>query len=751
LTNSLRDGILFIMTDMHQILITFSSATFAGIVLVIISERIKIPAIVLLLFGGILLGPSGLGVVNPQSLGFGLKVIIQISVALILFEGGLNLEPGGYRQVSSEIKKALTVGVLATWVLGTLTVKFFFGFNWPFSILSASLIIVTGPTVIGPLLKRIRVKNSIHSFLYWEGVLIDPIGVFISLLCYEWIIGQNAAMLFFLRILVGTGIGLLSGFALSFIMKRRWIPEESLNVFILACAIAIFALSDLIVPESGLMSVVVAGFLVKYSDAPRVDEVTVYKAELIDLLIGLLFILLSAGLDIGRYTERYGIRIIAAVAVVMLAIRPMNIFLSTMGEKHFSIRERLFLGWIAPRGIVAASMASLFALNLREMNGRDYGDYEFLEAFTYAVIFGTVIVQGFSARWVERLTGALQPRPEGWVIIGANPAGRAVARFIQSMGKPVTCLDTNMHSIKTARKEGIRSISANALTIDPDDHPELYGMGNVLAVTENEELNELACQKWKKKLNKADLYKWRKTPGGPPVPGDDGARDSGMTVWTGLNLQQINSLSVRPDEFIRVESYGSLESIKHPDRALFFSGGGSIGPVLPAGLSGPVTCLMYRPGDLTIDFNIKPRWILYSGGTSMERLLRELLDRLSEDFPAIDTDQLHDNLIQQEKEYCSIIGYDISLPHAYVDGIDESMVLVSKSLSGTKCIFSSDPVSIVFLVLSPRNRSEMHINTLAKISRFISDGENRELLKQARSQEELVRVFFPANNGTIPL
>nr|HPQ51879.1 cation:proton antiporter [Spirochaetota bacterium] len=371
------------MNSGQQLILTFGGAVFFGILFFAIARRLRVTPIVVLLMGGIFLGPSsfGIGIINPHILGDGLKVIVQLAVALILFEGGMTLDANGYRQVSAEIRHVLTRGVVITWIGSAVAVKFIFDLPWALSVLAGSLIIVTGPTVIGPLLKRIRVKSRLFHFLHWESVLIDPIGVFIALLCFEWIIGHDAIELFIMRLLLGLVVGFGGGLILAFIIRRQWLPDESINVFVLACALGLYALSDVVIPESGLLSVTVAGFVVGYTDTPQIDRLKSYKAQLVDLLIGLLFVLLAANLDIDSITSNYGFNMVLAVVIVMLVVRPLNILISTMGKKTFIFREKLFLGWIAPRGIVAASMASIFALALKERGGGDAASGKFIEAF----------------------------------------------------------------------------------------------------------------------------------------------------------------------------------------------------------------------------------------------------------------------------------------------------------------------------------------------------------------------------------
>jgi len=331
--------------ESHHILITFVAASVLGVFLVLLAHRIRVSGIILLLFGGIIAGPEFIGIVQPNVLGEGLKAIISLAVGLILFEGGLTLEINGYKQVSKEIWGVLTKGVIITWGVTTVCLQLIFKFDWIFCLLAASLIIVTGPTVIGPLLQRIRVKRNLHQILYWEGVLIDPIGVFISLLCYEWILSAGtpeAYFNFFSRFLVGAVLGGIFGFLLYKILRSKWVPEEKLNFFILASAMLNFTIADSLVSESGLLSVTLTGLILGYKKPPQLSQIVNYKVELKDFLIGLLFILLAANLTLANFLN-YGWSLLGIVALVMFIVRPLNILASTWSST-LTIKDKLFLG-----------------------------------------------------------------------------------------------------------------------------------------------------------------------------------------------------------------------------------------------------------------------------------------------------------------------------------------------------------------------------------------------------------------------
>lgn len=728
----------------HQIIMTFSLALFFGIIFVIISGKLRMSPIVILLLGGILLGPGAyrLNIIDPSMLGDGLVAIIQISVALILFEGGLTLDIRGFREVSSEIRSALSIGVLITWFGSAALIHYLFEFPWVFSILAGSLIIVTGPTVIGPLLKRVGVNRRLSHFLHWEGVLIDPIGVFIALLCYEWIIGHNAFMLFFSRFLSGIVIGVVSGLILAWIIRRNWVQEESLNIFVLAMALGIFTISDMIIVESGLLSVTIAGFVVGTADTPQIERIRVYKAQLIELLIGLLFILLAANLTIDTYSNEFLIKIALAVTIVMVVLRPLNIFFSTIGSRNFSIREKLFLSWVAPRGIVAASMASLFAINLKA-SGSEYAHLAgFLDTFTFAVISGTVLLQGFSAGWVARLLGVHEPVPTGWLIVGAHHVGRTVANFIRSEGYAVTLIDTNLRNVAVAHRNGFTAIADNALTADPDSTPELFGIGNVLAITENEELNELICQRWESNLRNPNLYQWRHQ-GEKDQPKKD-AMLSGQPVWGSFPLRQLIKSGEDNQDLSLLHGRGKPGDIRHTERILMSHIQGVMHTGLPETQAEECSFLIYRPFTLRVNLNIKPEWIILSEASSMSEVVRSLLKILQKNYPSLECDEIHGHIMDIEREFSSLVGFNIALPHGYSEVIEESIVMVAKTEGTVISQLNNEEVKLVFLVLSPREKPSEHINTLSEISRFITETENRERLFSASSHKEMVDVFFPS-------
>lgn len=726
----------------HEILTTFVAASVLGVVLLILSGRLKVSAIVLLLIGGILAGPEVIGIVEPESLGSGLNTIISLAVGIILFEGGLTLDVKGLRRVSSEIRGVLTIGVVTTWVTTAVAIKLIFDFEPVFCALAGSLIIVTGPTVIGPILSRIRVKKHIHDILHWEGVLIDPIGVFIALLCYEWIVATGAGageavMNFLLRILVGSTLGVGFGIAIYQVLKRNWVPENSLNIFVLAAAMLNIMIADTLVTESGLLSVTIAGLVVGYRDTPQLDRIIEYKVELKDFLIGLLFILLAANLELKKFLS-YGLSLAGIVVVVMLLVRPLNIFLS-MRKSQLTIKEKLFLSWIAPRGIVAASMASLFAFNLADAGWANAG---FLESFAYSVIAGTVVFQGFTAKMVGGALGVLEPKPKSWLIIGAHALGREVAKFIQNRGEIVVLMDTNPREVKLALREGLTALNENAMAVEPENRIELYGIGNVLSITENEDLNRLVCQRWNKLLPSPRLFRWV----AESIPDSNLNANLlvGLPVWQEIQLKAVLAQSSKSGN-IRFREYDlNFKMPANPDTVLitFYNGEFYAGfEPLPEDYEGDAWALVLEQEEHVLELPTKPEWVVFSNADVLRNLYGEMLNVLDNDFPNLDHERLLKELLEREEEFTSLIGHGISLPHTYTAAIDKTILVAARVKPGLPCRHTGSDINLIFMLLSPENQPVEHLNQISKIAKFVMREENREALLAAENREDLCRVM----------
>ena len=484
------------MEASFEITLQMVIAVIAGISAQVLAEYLEIPSIVFLLLFGILLGSDGIGLLHPQLLGSGLEVIVALSTAIILFEGGLNLELRHLDRVSGSLRNLVTLGTLITLIGGGMAAHWLGEFPWPIALLYASLVVVTGPTVISPLLKLVKVDRQVATLLEGEGVLIDPVGAILAVVVLDTILNGDtdpirAIIGLSLRLGIGGGIGAAGGWLLSLIFKRaHFISDELKNLVVLAGLWGLFTLAQLIRSESGLMATVVAGVVFAESSVSEERLLRRFKGQLTILCVSVLFILLAADLSIASVFA-LGWGSLFTVLVLMFVVRPINVGLCTWNS-GLNWRQKLFLCWIAPRGIVSASVASLFAILLtqRGINGGDS-----IKALVFLTIILTVVCQGLTAGWVANWLQITSTEATGAVIVGCNPLSILIARLFQERGEPVVMIDTDPAAIQQAQAENLRVFSSSALDTGVLEEAGLASIGTFLAMTSNGEVNFVLAQR----------------------------------------------------------------------------------------------------------------------------------------------------------------------------------------------------------------------------------------------------------------
>ena len=460
--------------------------------------RLRIPAILLLLTIGCLAG-SVSGFINPDEM-FGelLQPIVSLSVGLILFEGGLNLRLRELKGTWRSLLGLLTVGVVITWCGATLAARWILGIPASVAMVLGAVLTVTGPTVIGPLLREIRPSGKVGSIAKWEGIAIDPIGATLAVLVFEAISSIRAAEYgsatihaiqgFASTAVVGLGIGLVASRLLVESFRRFWIPDYLQNPMTLLYVVSAFAGAELLHHEAGLVAVTVLGVLLanqKHVDVHRVIE---FKESLTILLIAALFIVLAARVPL-QDVRALGWRGLAFAASLIVIVRPIAVWLSTIGS-GLSRRERLFLGWFAPRGIVAAAVSSVFALRMGESGA-------VVAPATLMVILLTVTVYGLTAAPLARRLGLSASDPQGLLIAGANQTARAIAKVISKEGIRVVLVDTRYQRVAKAREAGLNVCYASILSEYVMDAVDFSGLGRFLAMTPNDQINTLSAARFR--------------------------------------------------------------------------------------------------------------------------------------------------------------------------------------------------------------------------------------------------------------
>lgn len=477
--------------------------------------RIKIPAILPLLISGILLGPI-FHLINPQQV-FGdlLTPWVSVAVAIVLFEGALTLKFSEIKGLEKPVQYLVTIGAVITWAIITAVTYWLTDLSFELSLLFGALVTVTGPTVIVPLLRSVRPVASVARILRWEGIVIDPIGALFAVLAYELVLAANsqdallsAIGLFIYTTGFGAVVGFLAAIAMGAILKRHWLPEYLRTYMVLAFVVGQFILVNDIVKESGLMAVTVCGITLANLKDIDTSDILHFKENLTVLLISALFIVLASQLNLDHLIEYGGIALVILLVAQFIA-RPLTIWASTRGSSlHW--REKALLSWIAPRGIIAASVSALFAERLASHN---IAGGEILVPLTFMIIIGTVTLQSISARPIAKLLKAAEPEPVGLLIVDANPVARALAEILAKNNINLTLVDANRDNIKAARLMGLNTFFGHPVSRYADQALNLVGIGRLLALSPHHELNTVTAMRYRMEFGEQHIYTLTETIG----------------------------------------------------------------------------------------------------------------------------------------------------------------------------------------------------------------------------------------------
>ncbi len=470
---------------------TIALALAAGVLSQSLARHLRVPGIVVLLLAGVGLGPDGLGWVDPQAIGSGLYAILDVAVAVILFEGGLNLQFSRLRRVQASVRRLVTYGGVVTVAGAAIAVHALLDWDWKLAVLFGSLVMVTGPTVIGPLVSELRLKGRVSTVLEAEGVLIDPIGAIFAALVLTIVVAPDAdgaaaaGRDLLVRLGFGVLMGALTGVLLAGALRvRRLVPEGLGNIFTLASVLLLFEACELVISHSGILAVTIAGAVLGNLPTPVARELREFKDQLTVLLIGLLFVMLAADV---RYEHvlALGKPGLGVLAALVLVVRPLGVWLSTLGS-DLERRERLFIAWVAPRGIVAAAIASLTAVAM-ERNGMPGGTE--LRALVFLTIAGTVLLAGLTAGVVATWLSVRLPAREGVAILGANGLGLALAEELRTVGTPVVFIDSNPQNCRRVEEAGFTVVYGNALEERTLQRARFEGVKTAIGLTANKTVN----------------------------------------------------------------------------------------------------------------------------------------------------------------------------------------------------------------------------------------------------------------------
>ncbi|SHG82850.1 cation:proton antiporter [Winogradskyella jejuensis] len=496
-----------------------------GILAQWVAWKFKIPAILPLILIGLLVGPVAAEFLSEDGSkwiepvwngekglfpGESLYYFVSLAISIILFEGGLTLKRSEIKNVGPVITKLITVGALITFLAAGVAAHLLFNLSWELSFLFSGLIIVTGPTVITPILRNIPLKKDISAVLKWEGILIDPIGALVAVLVFEFIsvegdsgFTKTAFMEFGKIVLFGTTFGFTFAHGLAFAINKKFIPHYLLNVVSLSVVLLVFVESEIFAHESGLLAVVVMGMVLGNGKLENLKELLYFKESLSVLLISILFILLAANINIEDLYLLYNWKTAVLFLVVVLIIRPLAVFVSTHGS-NLKLNERLFVSWVGPRGIVAAGIASLFGSKLikQGVEGAEY-----ITPLVFMIVLGTVLLNATTARLFAKIVGVFLGKSDGILIVGASKISQLIGQYLEENGRHVVLIDSNQANIEKTKKLGLEAIETNIYSNTLTDNIELNDVGYLLALTASPDINKYAIDKFKKQFGENGSFR----------------------------------------------------------------------------------------------------------------------------------------------------------------------------------------------------------------------------------------------------
>lgn len=493
---------------MEQQALVFALIGVLGIGAQWIAWRTGWPAIALMLAAGVIAGPITGLIIPEHTFGNLLEPMISVAVALILFEGGLSLNFRELRKTEGAVTRLMAIGIPLGWVLGALACYYVAGLVWPVAILFAGILVVTGPTVVIPLLRQSNIAARPRAILKWEAIVNDPFGALCAVITYEYLrrVDEGGTLLSVVIALLGAavvagliGYGMARAIAWGF--PRGHVPEYLKAPVLLVAVIGTFVLSNLVQQETGLLAVTVMGIAIANMRLDSLRDIHPFKENVTVLLISGVFVLLSASLDF-EVLRLFEWRFAAFLFALLFLVRPATVLIALAFSK-IPWNERLLVAWIAPRGVVAVAVSGLFALRLDQLG---YSNGNILVTLSFAVVVATIIAHGFSIRHVARwltVTGATQ---KGLLVVGSTPWSISLARQIQSLGLPVMIADTSWQRLSAARQAGIETYHGEILAETTDERLDLTQFQVLAATTENEAYNALVCSEFAHDIGRDSVY-----------------------------------------------------------------------------------------------------------------------------------------------------------------------------------------------------------------------------------------------------
>tara|TARA_Y100001933_G_scaffold191421_1_gene190744 strand:- start:6 stop:1877 length:1872 start_codon:yes stop_codon:yes gene_type:complete len=464
----------------------------AGLASQWVAWLLRLPGIVILIATGIVLGPIT-GLLDPQTPSEQLTELIGLGVAIILFEGGMDLKLGELKKAGRGIGRLVILGVPITWALTAAAAHWIVGLSWPVSLVLGAILVVTGPTVIQPILRYARLNDESASLLKWEGIVNDPIGVLLAVLTFQYftIAGDgfgDTVIALGGAIGVALALGGGGGWLIGKLYQRGGVPEHLKPPMLMVLVLVVYTLSNQVQHEAGLLSVTIMGMVLGNVRLSGREDLQRFKENLTIVLVSVLFIVITARLDFEQLLL-LDARALALIAAVLFVVRPLAVAISTIGARMRQA-DRVLLGWVAPRGIVAAATAGLFG---PAMVAAGYADARIMLPMVFAVIIVTVLLHGLTLGALGRRLGLAAKDDNGVLIVGASPWSLEFAKSLKALDVEVLLVDGVYRRLKPARMEGIEVYYGEILSEHAEHTLETHHLGHLLCATPNDFYNALVC------------------------------------------------------------------------------------------------------------------------------------------------------------------------------------------------------------------------------------------------------------------
>lgn len=772
--------------------------------------RFRVPSILLLLVFGFVAGPvTGPDLLlDPGALREAdwVFAFTSLSIGVILFEGGLTLRLRELREVGHAALYLITLGVLLTWAMAGAAAYYLLGFPPGLAVLTGAILTVTGPTVVVPLLRHVRPAGRVGALAKWEGITIDPVGAILAVLVLETLLfinepgahgGEYGAALHTAKgvlrtLFISVGVSITGALILIDLIRRRLMPDFLVNPIALTVVIGAFSISNLLQHESGLLTTTLIGIFLanqSYASMRRIEE---FKEDLQVLLIAALFIVLSARLEMSALQYIDGQALLFLGALIVL-VRPISVFLSLMGT-NLGVKEKAFLAWLAPRGIVAAAVASLFSFQLEGLYPE--AAVSGLVPIIFLVIVGTVAVYGLTIAPLGRWLGLAQPNPQGVLFVGAHGWARRMARALVEQDVTVLMVDANPKTVWQARREGLPAQQANVLSEGVMERLELSGIGKLVALTPNDEVNSLAALHFSEIFESAEVLQLAtRTEVQRDEEGDLPSHLRGRSLFgAGVTYSsltecfeqkaQVRSLEVK--EGFSYESFKEqhgeqttpLFLIKKSGSVLVFS---EDAPSTPQ--PGDTLVVMADPETDETDLHLSPdaepvteEVARFTEGASSEQAMHEFVaqaplidvaeptsfeeavERVSERLaPTVNAspDDLAQRFMENARRSTTPHLHGAAIPHCRLSGISESVLALVRCREGVQLPVegeqrgdgappqhTEEPVYALLFLVSPSAYPNRHLHVLSHIAGCLDRDDFEERWREAEGERALKETLL---------